>query len=48
MTRLNCHLFRSNEVRLLLSLIAYKLGNLWRRLFGSVARRIAALPAPTG
>jgi Transposase DDE domain group 1 len=30
MTRLSCHLFRSNEVRLLLSLIAYNLGNLWR------------------
>jgi hypothetical protein len=32
MTRLSCHRFRSNEVRLCLSLIAYKLGNLWRRL----------------
>jgi len=32
MTRLSCHLFRSNQVRLLLSLIAYNLGNLWRRL----------------
>ena len=32
MTRLSCHRFRSNEVRLWLSLIAYKLGNLWRRL----------------
>ena len=32
MTRLSCHRFRSNEVRLLLSLIAYNLGNLWRRL----------------
>ena len=32
MTRLSCHLFRSNEVRLWLSLIAYNLGNLWRRL----------------
>jgi hypothetical protein len=75
MTRLSCRLFRSNEVRLLLNLIAYKLGNLWRRLvktggrliqharyywlllaesrltrrlFGSMARRIAALPLPTG
>jgi hypothetical protein len=28
MTRLSCHRFRSNEVRLLLSLIAYNLGNL--------------------
>lgn len=32
MTRLSCHRFRSNEVRLVLSLIAYNLGNLWRRL----------------
>jgi hypothetical protein len=32
MTRLSCHRFRSNEVRLMLSLIAYNLGNLWRRL----------------
>ncbi len=32
MTRLSCHRFLSNEVRLWLSLIAYNLGNLWRRL----------------
>jgi hypothetical protein len=32
MTRLSCHRFRSNEVRLWLSLIAYNLGNLLRRL----------------
>ncbi len=32
MTRLSCHRFRSNEVRLWLSLTAYNLGNLWRRL----------------
>jgi len=32
MTRLSCHRFRSNEVRLMLSVIAYNLGNLWRRL----------------
>jgi len=32
MTRLSCHRFRSNEVRLRLSVIAYSLGNLWRRL----------------
>jgi hypothetical protein len=32
MTRLSCHRFRSNEVRLMLSLIAYNLGNVWRRL----------------
>jgi hypothetical protein len=30
MTRLSCHRFRSNEVRLWLSVIAYHLGNLWR------------------
>jgi hypothetical protein len=32
MTRLSCHRFRSNEVQLWLSVIAYNLGNLWRRL----------------
>ncbi len=32
MTRLSCHLSRSNEVRLWLSVIACNLGNLWRRL----------------
>jgi hypothetical protein len=32
MTRLSCHRFRSNEVRLWLSVMAYDLGNLWRRL----------------
>ena len=32
MTLLSCHRFRSNEVRLWLRLIAYNLGNLWRRL----------------
>ncbi len=32
MTRLSCHRYRSNEVRLWLSVIAYNLGNLWRRL----------------
>ncbi|MDE3137600.1 MAG: transposase [Acidobacteriota bacterium] len=32
MTRLSCHRFRSNEVRLWLSEIAYNLGNLCRRL----------------
>ena len=31
-TRLSCHRFRSNEVRLWLSVMAYNLGNLWRRL----------------
>ena len=48
MTRLSCHLFRSNEVRLWLSVIAYNLGNLWRRLFAAMVRRIAALPVPAG
>ena len=93
MTRLSCHRFRSNEVRLWLSVIAYNLGNLWRRLalpkkienwsptslqqrlvktggrlvkharyywlllaeshltlrlFGSMLRRLEALPLPTG
>jgi len=38
-TRLSCHRFRANEVRLWLSIIAYNLGNLWRRL---------ALPKPIG
>jgi hypothetical protein len=32
MTRPSCHRFRSNEVRLWLTIIAYTLGNLWRRL----------------
>jgi hypothetical protein len=31
-TRPSCHRFRGNEVRLWLSVIAYNLGNLWRRL----------------
>jgi Transposase DDE domain group 1 len=93
MTRLSCHRFRSNQVRLWLSVLAYNLGNLWRRLvlpkridhwsltslqqrlvktggrmvkharyywlllagshltrrlFGSMLRRIAALPSPAG
>jgi hypothetical protein len=32
MTRFSCHRFHANEVRLWLSMIAYNLGNLWRRL----------------
>jgi len=32
MTRLSGHRFRSNELRILLSVTAYNLGNLWRRL----------------
>jgi hypothetical protein len=39
MTRLSCHKFRSNEVRLRLTIIAYNLGNLWRRL--ALPQRIA-------
>ncbi len=31
-TRLSCHRFRANEVRLQLSVLAYNLGNLSRRL----------------
>jgi hypothetical protein len=31
-TRLSCHRFRANEVRLQLSVLADNLGNLWRRL----------------
>ncbi len=38
MTRLSCHRFRSNQVRLALSLLDYNLGNLWRRL--ALPRRI--------
>ena len=38
MTRLSCHRFRSNQVRLALSLLAYNLGNLMRRL--ALPRRI--------
>ena len=30
--RLSCHRFRMNKVRLQLSVLAYNLGNLWRRL----------------
>ena len=40
MTRLSCHRFRANEVRLWLSVIAYNLGNLWRRL--ALPKRIDA------
>src|SRR5437879_2449331 len=38
MTRLSCHRFRPNEGRLWLSVIAYNLGNHWRRL--ALPRRI--------
>ena len=50
MTRLSCHRFRSHEVRLWLSVLAYNLGNPWRRLV--LPKRIdnwsPALPLPTG
>jgi hypothetical protein len=36
-TRLSCHRFRANKVRLLLGIIAYNLGNLLRRLVLPVA-----------
>lgn len=39
MMRLSCHRFRSNEVRMWLSVIDYNLGNPWQRL---------VLPAPIG
>jgi hypothetical protein len=47
-TRLSCHRFRANEARLQLSLLAYNLGNLWRRLV--LPKRIDAwsLPVPSG
>jgi hypothetical protein len=41
-TRLSCHRFRANEARLQLSLLAYNLGNLWRRLV--LPKRIDAWP----
>ena len=42
MTRLRCHRFRSNEVRLWLSLIAYNLENLRRRL--ALPKKIESCP----
>jgi hypothetical protein len=39
-TRLSCNRFRANEARLQLSLLAYNLGNLWRRL--ALPKRIDA------
>ena len=39
LTRHSCHRFRANEVGLWLSLIAYNLGNLWRRL--ALPKRVA-------
>ena len=48
MTRLSCHRFRSNEVRLWLSLIAYNLGNLWRRLVLPDQQLVAEFAAAAG
>jgi Transposase DDE domain group 1 len=51
MTRLSGHRFRANEVRLWLSVIAYNLANLWRRLaaaFASCYLVINQLAATTG
>jgi hypothetical protein len=41
-TRLSCHRFRANEVRLQLSVLAYNLGNLWRRGRAECARRVGS------
>lgn len=45
MTRLSCHQFRANEVRLWLSLNAYNLGNLSRRPLVPVAWATSRSPA---
>jgi len=42
MTRLSCHWFRSNQVRLVLNLLAYNLGNLWQRLALPANRELVA------
>src|SRR5262249_58775916 len=42
-TRLSCHRFRANEVRLLLGVIAYNLGNLLRRLVLPIAIQDSSL-----
>ena len=44
-TRLSCHRFRANEVRLLLGVIAYNLGNLLRRLVLPLAIQSWSLPS---
>ena len=48
MTRLSCQRLLSNEVRLWLSVIAYNLGNLWRRLFANMLGRTDRLALPSG
>ncbi len=45
-TRLSCHRFRANEVRLLLGVIAYNLGNLLRRLVLPAAIQTWSLTRP--
>jgi len=42
MTRLSCHRFRANEVRLCLSVLAYNLSNLWPRLALPKDRQLVA------
>ena len=43
LTRLSCHRFRANEVRLWLSVIAYNLGNLWRLWLSLIAYNLGNL-----
>ena len=43
---LDCHRFRANEHRLWLSVIAYNLGNLWRRL--ALPKKIGNFAAALG
>jgi DDE family transposase len=45
-TRLSCHRFRANEVRLLLGVIAYNLGNLLRRLVLPISIQSWSLTSP--
>lgn len=47
-TRSSRHKFRFNEVRLRPTVIAYNLGNFWRRLFTGILGRIDGLPLPSG
>ena len=45
MTRLSCHRFRANEVRLALSAIAYNLGNLWVQPVKPYTQSVRVRPA---
>jgi len=45
MTRLSCHRFRANEVRLWLSVIAYNLGNLWVQPVKPYTQSVRVRPA---